>query len=78
VQVERVGAAVVVEQLLGEEDADDVVLVLADDRKARVPSSLEITSIWERGIMMSRAVASDTESTPSIIDSASASISLCS
>ena len=38
----------------------------------------ETTSIWARGIMMSRTVISDTCSTPSIIDSASASSSLCS
>ena len=35
-QIERLGVGVVVEQFLGEQDADDVVLVLADDRKARV------------------------------------------
>ena len=35
-QVERFRVRVVVEQLLGEQDADDVVLALADDREARV------------------------------------------
>ena len=35
-QVERLRVGVVVEQFLGEQDADHVVLVLADDRKARV------------------------------------------
>ena len=39
-------------------------------------SSMSITSICERGIMMSRACISDTCSTPSIIASASASIRL--
>ena len=39
-------------------------------------SSIDTTSICARGIMMSRTVISDTCSTPSIIDSASASSSL--
>ena len=38
-------------------------------------SSIDTQSICARGIMMSRTVVSDTDSTPSIIDSASASSS---
>jgi hypothetical protein len=88
VQVEALRIGVVVEQLLGEQDADDVVLALADHREARVPvsttsgmnsgtsSSIDTQSICARGIMMSRTVVSDTDSTPSIIDSASPSSSL--
>ena len=34
--VEFLFAGVVAQQILGEQDADDVVLVLADDREARV------------------------------------------
>ena len=88
-QVEALRVRVVAQQLLREQDADDVVLVLADHREARV-LGLERraagtraarrrstrTSICARGIMMSRTVISDTCSTPSIIDSASASSSL--
>ena len=42
-------------------------------RNSAGSSSIDTQSICERGIMMSRTVISDTDSTPSIIDSASAS-----
>jgi hypothetical protein len=62
---------VIAQQVLGEQDADDVVAVLLEHRKARVPSRTNgmkssglsvmlIASICARGTMMSRAHRSDT------------------
>ena len=76
----------IAQQVLGEQDADDLVAILADHRKARV-TRLDHDrqdflrrivaiddDICERGTMMSRTCSSATRSTPSSISKASASM----